>query len=161
MKKIVLILIICSIWFACAHNGAESIADYFPADDEVPGWSRADTVRAYIGDDLFILINGGAELYHANGFIQVAIQSFKDSGGNLIAVEIYKMSSVDGAVKTYDSKVSTSATRVKIGDAASLSSYYLNFRQDRHLVTLVGFNESDETIEGLTELAQAISSKID
>jgi hypothetical protein len=105
------------------------------------------------------MINGGAEMYHDNGFVQVATQSF-ESSGNRISVEIYEMSSVDGAAKIYDIKVSPGGEKVRIGDAASLSSYYLNFRQDRYLVTLVGLNDAAGTIGGLIEIAKAVSLKI-
>ena len=152
---------ICLVWLGCTQDSAnQSIAGYLPGENEVAGWSISDTVRTYVGKDLFILINGGAELYHDNDFVQVITQTFENSSGNQISIEIFQMNSADGALKVYETKVSPDGEKIDIGDDAILSNYYMNFRQSRYIVTIVGFDSDTETTDGLLALAKAISAKI-
>jgi hypothetical protein len=161
MRKVALVfLLVGSVWVGCGRDSSESVSALLPDENEEGEWSAADTVRAFVGEDLFILINGGAEQYHENGFVQVATQTFENTSGQKISIEIYEMGSVEGATAVYDGKVSPGGEKLEIGDDAILSTYYLNFRQDRYIVTLVGFTESPETRRGLTELARVISAKI-
>ena len=37
-------------------------------------WSAEGEPEVYAGDDLFVYINGGAEIYHEYGFVQVAVR---------------------------------------------------------------------------------------
>ena len=53
-------------------------------------WSAEGETEVYIGDDLFIYINGGAEIYHEYGFVQVAVQRYRRGDDN-VSVEIYTM----------------------------------------------------------------------
>jgi hypothetical protein len=49
---------------------------------------------------------------------------------------------------------------VTLGAGAELEAYYLNFWKGRFLITLTGFDEAPETIDGLTAVAGIVDSKI-
>ena len=158
---VLLVLVGVATLFGCAEKSDKpGLASLFPDQAELTSWSPTDTVRAFVGQDLFILINGGAELYHSNGFDEVVTQTFANEFDNQISVEIYRMNSPEGASIVYQNKVSPSGEKLSIGDEAMLSSYYLNFRKGRHVVTLVGYDTDSATIAGLRDIGQALVGKI-
>ncbi len=162
MKILILIIGLGVLWSGCSQNCSnKSIGRYFPDNNEVVGWVANDTVRTFVGQDLFKLINGGAELYHENGFVQIVTLTFGNSTNQEISIEIYEMGTPDGATDSYMSKISPAGKKVEIGDEALLNSYYLNFRQGKYIVTLVGYSDDTETISGLNGLAKVISTNID
>jgi hypothetical protein len=57
-------------------------------------------------------------------------------------------------------KRSGSGKTVSLGAGAELEAYYLNFWKGRFLVTLTGFDETQETIDGLLAVAGIVDSKI-
>lgn len=162
MKRIAIgIVLVLATGFGCASNSPEDLARFLPSPEGIDGWRAVDTVATYAGQNLFLLINGGAELYHKHGFLQVVSQTFEDSTGHQISLECYEMNSGDGARTIYESKISQDGESLPIGDAATLNSYYLNFYRDNYLVTLVGYDSDPVTVEGLKRLAELMSQKID
>lgn len=155
-------MVLCLILsLGCAKNSSDhDIAQYLPLDTEIDNWSAIDTVSTFIGQDLFLLINGGAEIYHENGFVQVVSQSFENAAGNQISIEFYEMNSIVGAKKMYESKISDNGEKLAIGDDATLNGYYLNLYKKNFLLTLVGYDSEAATIEGLKKIAEIVSGKI-
>lgn len=129
-----------------------------------PGWSdqwkRHFDTQAYKGDDLFVYINGGAEIYHEYGFKQVLVQDFQNPAGKSISLEIYEMSQPDSAYGIYTFKKSQEGKRMEIGAEAYLEGYYMNFWKGNFLVTLTGFDEDQQTVVGLSALAQEVEKRI-
>ncbi|MGD2295287.1 MAG: hypothetical protein PVF22_05570, partial [Candidatus Aminicenantes bacterium] len=41
----------------------QDISLYLPESGEVEGWQRIRALQSYTGEDLFLYINGGAEIY--------------------------------------------------------------------------------------------------
>lgn len=68
-----------------------------PGNDWLPGWQRSYEVQAYEGDDLFFLINGGADLFLEYGFSDVAAVELKHPTEGRIYVEVYRMASDSAA----------------------------------------------------------------
>ncbi len=162
MTKLFLNISLCwLLFFGCTKNSANrNIAQYLPLDSEIENWRPADTVKTYVGEDLFMLINGGAEIYFKNGFTQIVSQAFENSNGKQIVVELYEMNSIDGSRSIYESKISDDGTKLAIGDAATLNNYYLNLYKMNYQLTLVGFDDDQETKDGLKYFAEIISGKI-
>ena len=129
-----------------------------------PGWSdqwkRYFNTQEYKGDDLFLYINGGAELYHEYGFKQVLVQDFQNPEGKSISLEIYEMTHPDSAFGIYTFKRSQEGKLLEIGDEATLDGYYMNFWKGNFLITLTGFDEDKKTIAGLSALAFEVEKRI-
>lgn len=159
--RIVIGLIIClTLVCGCGNSGQEGLSRYLPLANDLDQWQAADTVVTYVSQDLFLLINGGAEMYHRHGFVQVASQTFEHSDGHQITIECYEMNSPEGAREVYRSKISDSGEGLSIGDEAMLNGYYLNFYQSNFLVTLVGFDSESATVDGLKAIAEWMSSRM-
>lgn len=163
MKNTILLLL--SILFAltllqCSGTGEKTgIAALLPEKGETGDWQPMDTIQVFVGQDLYELINGGAEIYHEYGFVQVAAREYS-SGDKSIMVEIFEMTDPRSAFGMYTFKTGKSGKGALIGDEALLSDYYLNFRKGRYLVTLTGYDSDMETIQGLNTISHEIADRI-
>jgi hypothetical protein len=159
-SAIVLILIGLLILSACGESPRNEASTIFPLDNLPAGWTAVDTVQTFVGEDLFILINGGAEIYHKYGFDRVYTQEFDFDSSRAVTVEVFKMNNIEAAIAIYNYKVGGKEQNIEIGDMSRLDQYYLNFRKGQYLITLIGFSDEPEIIEGLVELAKLIESRI-
>jgi hypothetical protein len=60
----------------------------------------------------------------------------------------------------YSFKRSGSGRAVPLGSGAELESYYLNFWKGRFLVTVTGFDDARETVDGLLAIGAAVAAKL-
>ena len=138
------------------HN----LTEYLPKKCEMQGWERDGSPQEYREDELYEYINGGAEIYHEYGFTQVFVQDFKSKSGKALSLEIFEMEDAESAYGIYTFKTSAEDKRLVLGSDAQLADYYLNFWKGNLLVTITGFDEDQETIKALQELAKAVDAKI-
>lgn len=127
---------------------------------ELSGWQQEYEPEIYIGDSLFELINGGAEVYHRFGFVQALATQYADDDGRSISLEVFEMNDAEGARSIYSDKTGGSGEPLEIGDEAAGEDYYLNFRSGRFLVTITGFDSEPETTAGILQLARAVAQQL-
>jgi hypothetical protein len=133
---------------------------YLPADDAAPGWAKDGEPQEYEGEDLYTYIDGGAEIYQEYGFRRIIVQDYKNAEGKSVSLEIFEMTAAASAYGMFTFKRSGNGRTVPLGSGAELEAYYLNFWKGRFLVTLTGFDESPETIEGLVTVGGVVDSNI-
>lgn len=138
----------------------EKIRDYCPESGEVPGWSAEYEPRIAKGDDLFLLINGGADIYLEYGFSDAVFHSYKLENGSSVNLEIYRMRSTESAYGMYTFKTGYSGKPIDVGHDGWMEEYYLNFWKGNLLVTLIGLDTEKETLNGVVQLARSIDAKI-
>jgi hypothetical protein len=138
-----------------------SLAEVLPEDGEAQGWKKQGKSQHYEGEGLYEYIDGGAEIYHEYGFRSVIVQDFVHSVGKSVSVEVFEMATPESAYGIYTFKTNAKGKKVPIGTDAQLADYYLNFWKGPMLVTLTGFDETEETIKGLLDIAQAIDSRLE
>jgi hypothetical protein len=136
--------------------------DYLPQAAELKKWEPAGTAQHVVGDDLFLLINGAAEIYHEYGFKQAITQGFQhksqpSSGFNL---EIYEMQNPAAAYGVYTFKTSDAGKSIDVGNEGLLEDYYINFWKGNFLVTVIGFDSKKETLAGIILAAKIVNAKI-
>lgn len=144
----------------CDHGRPISLADSLPVSADLENWQPIDTARTFVGENLFLLINGGAEMYHEFGFNQVVTRRYQGPDEKQIDIEIFQMTDSTAAISIYEHVISGEGQIVEIGEAASLEDYYLNFRKGQFLVTLIGFDSEATTREGLVTLARATDARL-
>ena len=127
---------------------------------EVEGWELDGEPLVFVGDTLFELINGGAELYHRHGFVQALSAQYVDGEGRTIALEVFEMGDPEGAASVFADKAGGSGEAVELGDEARLESYYLNLRSGRYLATLTGYTSDEQTTAGILALAEAVAAEL-
>lgn len=135
------------------------ITSLLPQADECPGWQPGGKPEHVVGEDLFILINGGAEIYYEYGFKQAVTEVYKKDG-KTINLEIYEMNSPASAFGVYTHKIGAGGKVFSIGSGAKLEDYYLNSWKGNFLVTLTGFDSGKDTKAGLVDMARIIAGKI-
>ena len=117
-------------------------------------WSAEGETEVYVGDDLFIYINGGAEIYHEYGFVQVAVQRYV-RGDDSISVEIYTM---DGdAFGIYSFARSSSGHAVKLGNGGTSADYYMHFWSGPELAVITAESEFDDLGAAVLEIGTAVA----
>ena len=137
------------------------ISGYLPVAEELEGWIPVDHPEIYVGDDLFLFINGGAEIYHEYGFVQAAAWEYRSKNGKSINLELYEMTDPFSAYGVYSFKRGENGKNISVGESAQFEDYYLNFWRGKYIATLVGFDEDQETLEGIATLARIVDKKIE
>ena len=157
---------LCALWIVVLSSGCNkppasgSLLHLLPSEADLPGWMPQGTAQTAVGDDLYLLINGGAETYLEFGFRQAVIQSYETADGHMFNLEIYEMTDPEAAQGIYTFKAGSSGRPLDIGDASRLESYYLNLRQERHIITVIGLDASETTMKALTKAARIVASRI-
>jgi hypothetical protein len=136
--------------------------DYLPQAEELQEWEPSDTPQHVVGDDLFLLINGGAEIYYEYGFKQAITQGFKhkDQPSLGFNLEIYEMQNPEAAYGVYTFKTGEAGKPINVGHEGLLEDYYINFWKGSFLVTVIGFDSKKETLEGIIRAAKIVNAKI-
>jgi hypothetical protein len=154
----VVLLLIAAI--AAAQQAPGDLSGYLPASGEVAGWTLRDAPKNYRGDELYVMIDGGADIYYEYGFTQVLCAEYVDVRGKSIKLEIYEMESPTAAYGMYTFKIGDGGKALGIGQEALLEDYYLNFRKGNLLVTVVGPDSEEESVQGVVALAKSVDARI-
>ncbi len=138
----------------------EALHYLLPGPDAIQGWMPAGAAQTAEGQELFSLIDGGAELFLRFGFERAATQEYADGKGGVISVEIYRMQDQAGARDVYTLKIGPGATRLPIGAAGAQGDYYFVFWQDRYFVTVTALDQAEATRKALLPFARAVAARI-
>jgi hypothetical protein len=148
------------VFTAAGHNFQHNLQDLLPAAGELDGWSASGEARAAAGKDLYLLIDGGAEIYYEFGFKQVIFQTYSHANGQTINLELYEMDNPQAAYGVYTFKTGRTGIALEIGQESWLESYFLNSWRGNYLTTVIGLNDDTLTMEGIKKIAGIIDSKI-
>lgn len=140
------------------HKQTE-LESLIPRRGEVEAWFPDGDPQFAAGEDLFLLINGGAAIYHEYGFKKAVFQSYGTKDGNSINLEIYEMAGQDAAYGMYTFKTRNDGKPIALGHEGWLESYYLNFWKGNFLVTVIGLDTAMKTLDGITRIARAVEAK--
>jgi hypothetical protein len=133
---------------------------YLPSEKEAGEWKTDGPPQGYKGEDLFLYIDGGAEIYREYGFVQVFVQEYKNQEGKGISLEIFEMRSPESAYGIFTYKRSARGERIDIGTEGQLDDYYLNFWKGHFVVTVTGYDKGPKSRQGVLGLAFAVSKRI-
>jgi hypothetical protein len=131
-----------------------------PRGAEIPGWTARGEAQRFAGDDLFVYIDGGAEIYNEYGFRQVLAQDFVDKNRKGVTLEIYEMTDPAAAYGIFSFKASGKGRPAGIGEDSEFEDYYLHFRKGPFLVTVTGFEANPDCRDGVAAIARATGARI-
>ncbi len=155
-------LILLSLYLALALTGcgrASGPAQSLPDSGVVPGWQASAQAFTYNKDTLFQLMDGQAEYFFRYGFEEVAVRTYKDSQGNNLEAEVWRLATTADAYGLFSANdlgnpvLAGKAAGANLQDGAKLV-----FWQDRYFVLLrpaVPIQNAD-----LIAFAAAISGKL-
>ena len=159
MKTIILILsLFLSIQLFAQQ---EELMNLLPAGEQLKSFELKAEPEYYQGDDLFLLINGGADIYLEYGFKDVISASFANKTGQNFKAEIYQM--LDDSA-TYGIFSFNSGKRVvthNIGDACIIQNDFLIFIKGNYYTVLTTNSNKEEEQLNLVEFAEVMSDKIE
>jgi hypothetical protein len=144
----------------CAQLKMPALASYLPCREELGGWFLADSIRTYAGEELFTLIDGGADLFFEYGFRQVVAAEYRNDRDQSIKLELYEMSDDDAAFGRYSLASDNHGTIVHIGNEGFLNEYYLVFWQNRFLVFLSAGDTARETSDEILSIAAILEGNL-
>ena len=124
------------------------------------GWITLEPPRKAKGNQLFTVINGGAELYVSLGFARAVFVSYQSPAGKSINLEIYQMKTPMLARKVYSKKVGDGGRAADFGEAALFEDYYLNFYKGAYQVTISGYGTDKQTAAGIYAIAGSIDARL-
>jgi hypothetical protein len=154
------VTLVCINDFSASRAEKPDILRYLPDMSGITGWTTLGEPQVAGGEDLYLLINGAAELYMEYGFEQALFQSYGSKNEKTINLEIYKMSDPHAAYGMYTFRTSKKGKAIPIGSGASIEDYYLNLWKGSFFVTVIGFDTEEETINGITTIAEAVAARI-
>lgn len=131
-----------------------------PDHSDVKSLKAVDSPQQAKGDELFKLINGGAEVFLQAGFVRAVLQDYRAEGGALFNLEIYQMDSPDNARKVFAQKTGPSAQSVNVGQGSSLEDYYGLFWQGSYFISITASKGTKENRHVLKKIVQAVVKRI-
>jgi len=110
----------------------------FPDKNFQTGWEWDGRPVHYDPENLYELINGEAELYHAYGFQELAVLSYyhKSPEDSFFTVHIYDMGTPENAFGVYSSYRYPGYTFDTIGVEAMLSDFGMKFYKGQYFVDI-------------------------
>jgi hypothetical protein len=130
------------------------LSGLLPKSAALAGWTPDGSPQEFKGDDLFVYIDGGAEIYLEYGFSRAVVQDYRTAGGRAVSLEVFEMADPAAAYGMYTFKTTGKGKPIELGQGGQLEDYYLNFWKDRYLITITGFDENPETVAGLLTVAR-------
>jgi len=96
MKRYLLALFL--FLFSLSGFSQDTIVNLLPDPFSLTGLQTAGEPKIYSGEDLFEMINGGADIYLEYGFVKTVSQNYSGLNGNTsLRIEIYQMTDPDAA----------------------------------------------------------------
>jgi hypothetical protein len=131
-------------------------ADTSPLPDSIGDWIAGESSE-YVGEDLFVYINGGAEIYHEHGFDRIEVREYS-RGDERVAVELYTMSG--SAYGIYSYARSQKGLPIDIAAGGTIAGYYLHTWSGRHLVAVTSHTSSPDVRAAVVEIGRGIGKNL-
>ena len=127
---------------------------------EIEGFQKVPLEEIYVPDNLFDLINGGADVYLDYNFVDLHLCDYKIDD-IVITVEAYNHGDISNAFGIYATERSSDYHFVDIGTEGYQEDGILNFFQDNFYIKLYGYSESGKSVnEHLLSIAEKVSASV-
>jgi hypothetical protein len=160
------LLCLAAVILAClpaavsADADAQALLFLLPRAEEAKPWAPSEPPQTAAGQELFTLINGGAELFLRAGFERAVIQAYVREDGRHIQVDIYQMTSFDAAREVFTRRTGAGEAPLPVGDAGAAGDSYVIFRRGRFVVMVAAGDEAADAKTAVRAMAQRIEGRI-
>ena len=150
-KNLFILLILIFLFSLKAFENVDSndLIIYCPVKGEIENYQPSGEPEFAEGEDLYLVINGGAEIYHEFGFKKALFQTYTNSAGNAINLEIFEMENNAAAYGIYTFKTGKEGINLNLGHEGFLESYYLNFWKGNYLITITSMQTTSSFVNDL------------
>jgi hypothetical protein len=139
---------------------SQDIHSYLPHPNELEPWHLVDSVRVFTGEELYTLIDGGADMYLEYGFQRVITAVYENPQERSIKLEIYEMTDAAAAFGLFSLNIGTQGKQVAIGNEGRQYDYHIMFWKNRFLVFVSGNDTLKETSAGIRTIAAIVDEKL-
>ena len=139
----------------------EKLVNLLPTVEQLKKFEQKAVPDYYQGDDLFFLINGGADIYLEYGFKDVISASFANETGQNFKTEIYQMLNDSATYGIFSFNGSKRTVTHDIGDACIIQNDFLIFIKGNYYTVLTTNSNKEEEQLNLVGFAEVISDKIE
>jgi hypothetical protein len=138
----------------------EQLLQLLPNTSELMGFDLKSEPEYYQGDDLFYLINGGADIYLEYGFKDVISASYENEKGVGFKAEIYQMLNDSAAYGIFSFNRNDKTIYHDIGDESIRQDDFLIFIKGHYYVVLTTQSNQEVQHIDLLKKAKMISAKL-
>lgn len=151
-----LLILISGVW----NLSGQDIEKLLPSLSELEGWKFTSGPRVYEGDDLFSLIDGGADLYFEYGFTKVVSVQYTDPSTSNIQVEIYEMVDAPAAYGIFSITQQAENWSEQFGTLSAVNTDYISFWKSKYYVNLSWSTRQHLDEPMLDNLAKLVAKKL-
>jgi hypothetical protein len=160
MKLPVFIGLSLFLLFSTQKLKCQDIEKLLPSLSELEGWKFTSEPEIYTGDDLFSLIDGGADLYMEYGFTKVVSAQYTDPSSSNILVEIYKMKDAPSAYGIFSITQQGVEWSVQYGNLSVVDDDYICFWKGKYYVNISWSSKQLSESPLLNKLANLVVKNI-
>jgi hypothetical protein len=150
-------MIILFIGIMMATPPAQDLSRLLPA--EIQGWKPQGKDQYFDHNNLFSLINGGAEVYRALNVKKVVDRRYQNPNGPDIIVDVFDMGSSSDAFGAYHIDIREEKD-VGVGHESEFQGGSLYFWKDRYFVSIVALKQTEASKQAVIAFGKAIAKKI-
>ena len=125
----------------CQVAAAGDLASFFPRAVSGTLWHPSDSLRIVEGTELYLLIDGGADIYLEYGFRRAGARHYSDTSGAEISLEIYEMDNAEAAYGVFSFLAAGTGARVACGQEGTAGEDFLIFWKNRFVVSVTALEE--------------------
>ncbi|MFU8844541.1 MAG: DUF6599 family protein [Bacteroidales bacterium] len=159
MFKTVLVLFLIHLFIQ--SHAQHDMTILLPGENPIGNWLVIDSSEVFTGDDLFYLLNGGADVYLEYGFRQVAVARYKNPEANKIHVEIYEMEDAEGAYGIFSLNSLSTGKKQDIGDLSFLYDHYVDTWKGNYFIRCQVSRKDPGIADTLLFFARTVDQKIE
>jgi hypothetical protein len=159
-NRIILFVFIVILFIHQGYAQDKTINQYLPSEEVLNDFQLTGDPEIYKGDDLYNLLNGGADVFFEYGFVQAIVADYKNTSGQKLQVEIYEMVDSHASYGIYSLQDIVDNKPDNLGDEGQIVKSNAFFIKGKYVVRLSGtFPEGEEEFI-LKQISENISSKI-
>jgi hypothetical protein len=126
---------------------------------EIRGWKAQSPDGIYNSENLYDYIDGAAEVYRSFNVQTVVARRYAKEGAAEIVADLFDMGSSQDAFGAYHHDVREGA-EAGIGQDSEHMTGYLSFWKGRYFVSILTFDETEESKLAMLDLGKAIAAGI-
>jgi hypothetical protein len=133
----------------------EKVVDLFlPGDEAIPGWRTDGALRVYFAEELYGIINGGAELFLEFGFEKLLVRHYL-KGKHELELAVYEMKDNFAALGIFCIKRGRGRPSDQIGTENTFSKYQVLLQRGKYFVMITNPDGNTSLEKDMVRLAEA------
>jgi hypothetical protein len=157
MKKIIILLFPLLVSGFSVKANMDSL---LTGIDNFKGLRLSEPPREFESNELFTMIDGGAEVYIEYGFKKALDVAYLLADSIRIGIQIYEMTDDAAAFGIFSSSRNISDSSLKIGDFASGNDYYLMVQKSNFFYIVSSAENTYKSYKNIINIASTVSSNI-